>query len=301
MRVFVTGGTGFIGSHVVSALVARGDECVVLSRSGRDPWDHPAVRVVRGDPTLAGGWQTEVAKTDVIVNLAGAKIVDPPHRWTEARKALLRQSRIDTTQNLVAAMKQASPGPEVLLSSSAVGFYGSRGDAIVDESSPPGDDFLAALAQDWEAAALEAQDSATVVLLRTGLVLGQGGGVLEALLPLFRLGLGGPWGSGNQWWAWIHLEDHIRLILHALKQRLSGPVNLTAPNPVTVAEFARALGKALHRPAFLPAPAFALRLMLGEAAEALLDLQRAVPTRALEVGFEFQFPTIEEALQDLLG
>ncbi|MDH3457103.1 MAG: TIGR01777 family oxidoreductase [Gemmatimonadota bacterium] len=300
MRVFITGGSGFIGSHLVRVFAARGHECVVLSRSGRDPWDDPAVRVVRGDPVLAGRWQTEVAQADVIVNLAGAKIVDPPHRWTEARKSLLRRSRIDTTQNLVAAMKQAATPPEILLSSSAIGFYGVRGDAIVDESAPPGDDFLAALAQDWEAAALEAQDVATVALLRTGLVLGQGGGVLDALLPLFRLGLGGPWGSGDQWWSWIHLADHIELILYALDHRLSGPINLTAPNPVTVAEFAAALGKALHRPAFVPAPAFVLRLMLGEAADALLDLQRAIPTRALDAGFEFQFPALDQALEDLL-
>jgi uncharacterized protein (TIGR01777 family) len=301
LRVFITGGTGFIGSHLVGVLAARGDECVVLSRSGQDQWDNPAVRVVQGDPVLAGRWQTEVAQADVIVNLAGAKIVDPPHRWTETRKSFLRRSRIDTTQNLVAAMKQAATPPTALLSSSAIGFYGVRGDAIVDESAPPGDDFLAALAQDWEAAALEAQDVATVTLLRTGLVLGRGGGVLDALLPLFRLGLGGPWGSGDQWWSWIHLQDHIGLILYALEHGLSGPINLTAPNPVSVAEFAGALGKALHRPAFVPAPAFALKLMLGEAADALLELQRAIPTRALEAGFEFQFPILGEALQDLLG
>jgi uncharacterized protein (TIGR01777 family) len=300
LRVFVTGGTGFIGSRLVKALVERGEECVVLSRSGHDPWGHPAVRVVQGDPVNAGGWQNEVSGAYAVVNLAGAPIVDPPHRWTEARKALLRRSRVDTTKNLVAAITKAERPPGIFLSSSAIGFYGPRGDTALTESAPAGTGFLADLAQDWEHAALEAHTVTAVTLLRTGLVLGNGGGVLGTLLPLFRLGLGGPWGSGDQWWSWIHLEDHVELMLYALDRRIAGPLNLTAPNPVTVRAFAASLGRAVHRPTLLPAPSFALRLAFGEAADALLDLQRVIPQAALDAGFAFQFPTLDEALKDLV-
>jgi len=301
MRVFVVGGTGFIGRHLVESLAGRGDECVVLSRGSSDPWGSPRVRLIVGDPTRPGDWQGEVAVADAVINLAGTRIVDPLSRWTDARKRLLTSSRVETTSNVVAAIQAAPSPPSAFLSASAIGYYGARGDAVVDEEEPPGEDFLAALALAWERAALEAEGTTRVTLLRTGLVLGRGGGVLDTLMPLFRMGLGGPWGSGRQWWSWIHLADEVGIILHALDQGLRGAFNLTAPNPVTVAQFATALGRALERPAILPAPGFALRLALGEAADALLDLQRVVPRRALEAGYAFRFPEIDGALANVVG
>lgn len=300
MRVFLTGGTGFIGTHVVRALLARGDECVVVSRSERDPWRDPRVRLVRGDPTAAGDWQRDVAGADAVINLAGAPIVEPPKRWTAARKFLLRESRVQTTRQVVAAIRTASPTPAALLSSSAIGFYGSDGDRPLDESAPAGDDFLARLAREWEAAAEDARDVTRVALLRTGNVLGTGGGALAPMLPIFKAGLGGPWGDGTQWWSWIHIADQVGLMLFALDRGLSGPVNLTAPHPVTVNEFARTLGTVLQRPTVFRVPAPLLKLALGEAAAALLNLPRVIPKRAQDAGYAFRFPTLEGALRDLL-
>lgn len=300
MHVFLTGGTGFIGSHLVSSLVARGDHCVVLSRSGRDHWHETRVRVIAGDPTQPGPWQQDVAACDAVVNLAGARIVDPPQRWTAARKALLRASRVDTTRQVVDAIRGAASPPH-LVSVSAIGYYGPRGSDIVTEDDPPGTDFLASLAADWERTARAAESTTRVTLVRGGLALGTGGGVLQSLVPLFKLGLGGPWGSGEQWWSWIHVVDQVRLMLFAIDRSVTGPLNATAPNPVTVNAFAAALGKALGRPAIARAPAFALRLALGEAADALLELQRVVPGRAEAAGFEFRFPRLEGALDDIFG
>lgn len=301
MRVLLTGGTGFLGSHLVAALRSRGDECVVISRSGRDLWRDAGVTVVRGDPTKEGDWRRWVSGADAVVHLAGAPIVQGPRRWTRARKRVLVGSRVDAARHLAAALEDASPRPAAFISGSAIGYYGPRGDDIVDETDPPGSDFLGTLAVEWERAALEARDVARVVLLRTGIVLGRGGGAFDPLLPLFKLGLGGPWGDGRQWWSWIHVADHVGLVLHALDDEITGPLNLTAPNPVTVNEFARAMGRALRRPALLRAPAGLLRLVLGEAADAMLSLQRVMPRRALEMGYRFRFPTVDEALADILG
>ena len=299
MKVFLTGATGFIGTTLVRALADRGDECLVLSRGDRNPWPGLPVRLIQGDPAAAGRWEKEVNGTDAVINLAGERIVDPPHRWSEERKRRLRTSRIETTRNVTAAVRLAAKPPGTLLSGSAIGFYGGRGDTLVDESMPPGDDFLARLCVDWEAAAREAEVVSRVVLLRSGVVLGKDGGGLSPLMMVFKLGLGGPWGDGSQWWSWIHLADEIGLILMALDQPLRGAINLTAPNPVTVEEFARSMGQALHRPAMLRVPEFALRMTLGEAADALLNLQRVAPKQALEAGYAFRFPTIDMALQEI--
>lgn len=300
MRALVTGGTGFIGSHITLALADRGDEAVVVSRSKRDPWDNPKIRLVRGDPTVPGDWQREVDGADAVVNLAGERILDPTRRWTQTRKRLLKQSRIESTRNLVAAIRAAQQPPAVLLSSSAIGFYGARGNDVVDESEPAGGDFLASLSWEWERAANEAKDLTRVTLLRTGLVLGRNGGILEALLPMFRRGLGGPWGSGDQWLSWIHIADQVGISLFALDHDLAGPLNLTAPHPVTVKDFTATLGRALRKPTIFQAPAFALRIGLGQAAAALLDLQRVVPRRAVGAGYEFKFPELDRALGDLV-
>ncbi|MBI3982911.1 MAG: TIGR01777 family protein [Gemmatimonadetes bacterium] len=300
MHLFLTGATGFIGTALVRALLARGDHCTVISRSGRNPWNDPRVRIVRADPSAAGQWQQQVSGAEAVVNLAGERIVDPPRRWTSARKALLRRSRVETTRQLVAALREASPRPAVFVSGSAIGYYGARGADILAESATPGRDYLARLARDWEAAALEARDLMPVAVVRTGIVLGTGGGALQPLLPLFRLGLGGPWGDGRQWWSWIHITDAIGIILFAIEHRSSGALNLTAPNPVTVAEFAATLGRTLGRPAVVQAPAFALKLAMGEAADTLLATQRVVPARALAEGYVFQFPDLAPALANLL-
>ena len=192
MRVFLTGGTGFIGRAVVEALAARGDHCVVLSRGGESVWPNLAVQMIQGDPAAGGPWQDEVGTCDAVINLAGERIVDPPKRWTRGRKKLLWESRVFTTGHVAAAIRRASKRPRVFLSGSAIGYYGGRGDEVVDESTPAGTDFLAQLGIAWEAAALTAQDITRVTLLRTGVVLGPGGGGLEPLLRVFRLGLGGP-------------------------------------------------------------------------------------------------------------
>jgi uncharacterized protein (TIGR01777 family) len=299
VKVFLSGATGFIGTPLVRSLSARGDECLVLSRSSRDPWQNPRVRIVRGNPAVAGAWEREVDGADVVVNLAGERIVDPPKRWTTERKRALRASRLESTHNIVTAVRSARRPPRALINASAIGYYGGRGDETCIEGTPPGTDFLAALCTDWEAAAAEAADRARVVMLRSGVVLGKDGGGLAPLFWLFRLGMGGPWGDGRQWWSWIHLVDEIRLIQFLVDHDVHGPVNLSSPGPVRVSEFAAAVGKVLHRPAAVRAPEFALRLALGEAADALLNLQRVLPRKALESGFEFQFPAIEPALRDI--
>jgi uncharacterized protein len=297
VRVFLTGASGFLGRHLMGALVARGDQCVGLSRSPRA--ETPGVRWVRGDPTVAGSWQHEVSGTDAVINLVGEVIVDPPRRWTAARKRRLVDSRVHGTEQVVAAIRTAAHPPAALLNASGVGYYGASGDTVVDETASAGTDFLARLGLAWEAAARAAQPGTRVTLLRSGVVLGADGGALPRLALPFRLGLGGPWGDGRQWWPWIHINDWVALTLFAVDHPLEGAVNLVAPESVTVNTFAAALGRALHRPAALRVPAFALRVGLGEGAAALLDGQRAVPRVALDAGYQFRFPTLAAALRDL--
>lgn len=301
MRIFLTGATGFLGRPLVQRLAEGGHPCTVLSRGDADPWRHPHVRLLRGDPTRPGEWLREVTRADAVINLAGAPIVRPLERWTADRKRRLRESRILTTRQLAAALRDAPPADRVLVSGSAIGYYGPQNDTELDEAAPAGADFLAGLAREWEREALAAADVARVVLVRTGLVLHPKGGLLAPLLPLFRLGLGGPWGDGRGWLSWIHLHDWLGLVEHALARDLAGPLNATAPHPVRVHEFARILGEVLKRPAWLRVPAFALRLAMGEAADALLHLQRVIPRRALESGYAFRFPELEPALRDLLS
>lgn len=301
MRVFLTGATGFVGTPLVHALCRRGNKCTVVSKSGRDPWDSPKVTVIRTDPSETGYWQDEIERCDAVINLSGARIVDPAKRWTNERRLLLRSSRIDVTRNLATAIRELDPGPSSFISASAIGFYGSRGDDVLDESARAGDDFLAQLSVDWEQAAVQAGSKVAVALLRNGMVLGTQGGVLGPLLPLFKTGLGGPWGDGSQWWSWIHLDDAVGIILFALETGLSGPINVTAPKPVTVNEFAEALGTGLRRPSIFRAPKFMLRAALGKSSEALLTSQRVVPKKVLNAGYNFRFPSLYDALDDLLS
>jgi uncharacterized protein len=301
MRVFITGGTGFVGTVLARALVAKGHEVAILTRDfskGRNP-DH-GVMFIHGDPTKEGPWQEQAAVYEVLVNLAGASIF---RRWTREAKTLMQESRIGTTRNLVAALEGRKGRDTTLLSTSAVGYYGFREDEILDEGSSPGNDYLATLALNWEKEALRAEEfGARVLICRFGIVLGKRGGALAQALPLFRKGLGSVLGSGNQWFSWIHEQDLVNIFLFLLKQKgLSGPVNFTAPEPVTNRDFTNALGKALEKPSFLPAvPGFVLRAMKGEFGDVLLKGQRVIPKKLLDAGFRFQFPAIREALTDLL-
>jgi uncharacterized protein (TIGR01777 family) len=307
MRIILAGGSGFLGRPLGQALAGAGHDVLVLSRSAQSAPDaawpgEPGVRQAAWPGTaVLDGWAHLVDGADAVINLAGESIAGV--RWTAARKTALERSRIDSTRALVAAIGQATRPPALLINGSAVGIYGSRGDETLPESAPPGHDFLARLAVAWEREAARASSEHTrVICVRTGIVLATDGGALERMLLPFRLGVGGPMGSGRQYMAWIHREDWLAMMQWLLSRPAAqGIYNAAAPNPVTNAEFTRALGAALRRPAVLPAPAFALRLALGEMADPLLlASQRVVPARALEQGFTFRHPTLGPALADVL-
>jgi uncharacterized protein (TIGR01777 family) len=298
MKIVIAGGTGFLGRPLADTFTRDGHEVVVLSRRA-DASASPAVRTVQWNPDgTAGDWRAHVDGALAVVNLAGESIAG--RRWTAAHKARVLESRVRATRSLAAAIAQAASPPQVFASGSAVGYYGALDHRVVAEDTPPGGDFLARVAVQWEAEATRAASSRTrVACLRTGLVLERDGGALPRMLPPFRFGAGGPVGSGRQYWPWIHRHDWIGLVRWILNTpQAEGGINLTAPNPVTNAEFARALGRALRRPAFMPAPAFALRLALGEMADALLLAgQRAVPAKAERLGYAFKYPMLDDALR----
>jgi uncharacterized protein (TIGR01777 family) len=296
VKVVVTGGTGFLGGALVNALRARGDEVVLLTRHATG---HGEVQWSPG--TLLGPWATAFEGASAVVNLAGAPIADG--RWTAKRKASILASRVEATRAVVAALRAAGAPGAVLLSGSAVGYYGTHRSDALDESSPPGHDFLADVCRQWEAEALAAREVARVVLLRTGFVVARDGGALPRLALPFHFFAGGPLGSGRQVMSWIHRDDWVAMVCWALTNAaVNGPLNLTAPAPVTNREMAAAVGRALHRPALVPAPSFALRLMLGEMADALiLNGQRVLPRVALDGGFEFRFASLSDALAEIYG
>jgi len=294
--VILAGGSGFLGGALAARLRQDGRTVQVLTRRPR-----PGVTSeIAWDPSgKTGPWSTVLHGADAVVNLAGAGLADV--RWSEPRKQELLDSRLQPTRSLVAAI-QTIAVPPALISASAVGYYGARGDEPVTEDAPPGDDYLARLAVEWESAASAASTTTRVVLVRTGLVLHPDGGALGSLLLPFRLGVGGRLGSGRQYWPWIHLDDWVSLVARLIGDaHASGPFNLTAPVPVTNAEFTRTLGRVLRRPALLPAPAFALKLVLGEFAEYLVTGQRALPARVEALGLPFRFRELEPALRDLLA
>jgi uncharacterized protein (TIGR01777 family) len=292
MKIVVAGGSGFIGEPLVRKLLSRGD-VVVLSR---DPSRVRAGRGVAWDGKSDGEWSRELADADVVVNLAGENIGDG--QWTAERKQRLVASRLDATRALVAAMQKTTGRERTFVNGSAVGFYGDRGDEMLDDSATTGAGFLADLVVQWENAARAAEPIARLVILRFGVVLAKGGGALGKMELPFKLGGGGPIGSGKQWMSWIHRDDVIRLIEWAMDNgTVRGVYNATAPEPVRNSEFVRALGKAMHRPAIVPAPAFALRLAFGQMAdETILGGQRVLPARAIAEGFRFEHPSVEEAL-----
>jgi len=291
VRVLVTGGTGLIGRALVAALRARGDEVVVVSRAAA------VAGVVSWDVAIG-----EVARADAVVHLAGEPI--SAGRWTRARLQRIRASRVETTAMLAAALEGAARKPQVFVSGSAVGIYGMRtDDTVLDEASPPGHDVLAEIAVAWEAAADAARGvGVRVVHPRTGIVLGKEGGALAKMALPFRLFAGGPLGSGSQWVSWVHLRDEVRALLFAIDRAdLSGPMNVVAPEPVSMESLARAIGRTLRRPSWLRVPAFALRASLGDGlARAVLTGQRALPGKLSAAGFVFDYPRIDEALADLL-
>ncbi|HEX9050727.1 MAG TPA: TIGR01777 family oxidoreductase [Anaeromyxobacter sp.] len=297
MHVFVTGATGLIGRAACAALVARGDAVTALSRSRGAAALLPGVRVLPGDPAVPGAWQDALAAADACLHLAGEPVAQG--RWTAERKRRIRESRVRSTENVAAVV--GARGPKALVSGSAVGFYGSRGDEELDEASAPGGDFLASVCREWEAAAAPAGARARVVLLRTGVVLAREGGALPKLVQPFRLFAGGPIGDGAFWMPWIHLADEVGLALLALDDaRAEGPLDAVAPAPARNRDLARAVGAALGRPSAIRTPAFALSLALGEMSSALLASQRVLPRKALALGYRFRFPALDGALRDLL-
>ena len=299
MKVFVTGGLGFVGTQLSIRLLEQGHEVTVVDRAPRPaPQTPPQVVYLSADTTAPGDWQQSVAGQDAVINLAGATIFQ---RWNATTKKAIYDSRILTTRNLVQAMDHRSGA--LLCSTSAVGYYGFRGDEELSEEADPGDDFLARVCVDWEKETKRAADrGARVVLTRFGLVLGKTGGAMGQMTPLFNAFIGGPLGSGQQWFSWIHIQDLLASFMFVFnEEKISGPVNFCAPNPVRNRELARELGRALSRPSFIPTPGFALRVLLGEFGSVLLKGQRAVPARLLEYGFAFTFPTLPEALRDLVG
>ena len=302
MRILVTGASGFLGSAVCDALLARGDEIVGLSRNPeRARQANPTVTWHAWNPTAERPPASALEGVDGIVNLIGEPI---DQRWNEAAKRRIRDSRERATKNLVDAMSATEPRPGTLVSQSGAGYYGDRGDALVDESAGPGSSFDAEVCVAWEEAARQAEKiGVRVVVTRTGLVLDPEHGLLKQLLLPFRLGIGGPLAGGGQYMPWIHVDDEVRLLLWALDtERASGAYNATAPNPVTNREFSKALGRALGRPAVVPLPKLALKLRFGgELGEVTSGGQRAVPRRAVDDGFEFRHPELEPALRDLLG
>jgi len=300
MRVVIAGGTGFLGYPLGEALARDGHDVVTLSRGNASAAARGARTVSWAPDGSVGPWAAEIDGAAAIVNLAGESIA--ARRWSAAQKRRILESRVLATRGLVNAIRQARLAPQVFVSGSAVGYYGPLGDELAAEDHPPGSDFLAHVCRAWEAEAMAA-DAATrrIVVVRTGLVLARDGGALPKMLLPFWFGAGGPVGSGRQYWPWIARRDWIDLVRWAIATpAAAGPLNAVAPEPVTNREFAQALGRALHRPALLPTPAFALKLALGEMADALLlSGQRAIPQKAVSLGFTFRQTTLQEALREI--
>lgn len=292
-QVLLTGGTGFIGSRLISGLVAHGDGVSIVTRS-------PGSHRTAGSGVEYVGWLPDVSRYSVVAHFAGEPLV--AKRWSDQRKREIRDSRVATARRLVDGIAASATRPSVLISASAIGIYGDRGDEVLVEGSSIGSGFLSEVCAEWEREALRARElGVRVVILRLGIVLGPSGGVLKELVPIFKLGIGGRVGSGEQWMSWVHWRDVVGLVLFAIdRPDVDGVLNATAPAPVTNQAFVDALGRVLHRPAAIPVPKFALRIKLGEGADVATTSQRVQPARALAAGYRFQFDELERALRDVL-
>ncbi|MDX6682252.1 MAG: uncharacterized protein QOG94_2291 [Solirubrobacteraceae bacterium] len=298
-RVALTGATGRIGKHLVTALQQRGDEVTVLSRNPERASESLGVEAVAWDPQADGAPAEALAGRDAVVHLAGEDVAP---RWTDKKKAEILASREKGTRNLITGIFAAEPRPAVLVGASASGYYGPRGDEVVDETQPPGSDWLAEVCVRWEQQTDAAMLGTRVVKVRTGIVLDADGGALAKMVGPFKAGVGGPIGSGKQYMPWIHRDDLVGMYLAAIDHpSFSGPINASAPNPVTNKAFAKALGKVLHRPAVAPVPGLVIKGMYGAMSQIVLTGVRMVPGRAVELGYEFRYPDLDEALRDTLA
>jgi uncharacterized protein (TIGR01777 family) len=303
MRVVVTGATGNIGSALVRELLGRGDEVVALTRdpaSAREKLGDRVEAVEWANPSAEPAPAAALSGRDAVVHLLGEPV---DQRWSDAAKERIRNSRVFGTRYLVAGLRDADPRPGVLVSQSAIGLYGARGDEPVDETEPAADDFLAQVVKDWEGEARAAEElGLRVALTRTGVVLSESGGALGKMITPFKLGVGGPVAGGRQYVPWIHIDDVVGAMVCAIEEdRVRGPVNLTAPEPATNHELSKALGRVLRRPALLPVPGFALKLMYGEMSSIVTTGARVVPARLAEIGYRFRRPDLEDALRAATG
>ena len=312
MKIAITGATGFVGSRLLVKLYDRGDDILILTRNpdkARRMYPksiYPKIEIIPYIATESGDWQKEISGCDAVINLAGEPISE---RWTgEAKRAIVASRQIGTEKIVEAISRServatafAAQKPKVLINSSAIGYYGTSETASFDENSPPGDDFLADVCKKWETAAQKVKDYGTrLVILRTGIVLGNGG-ALGKMIPPFKLFAGGPIGSGRQWFSWIHRDDLINLIIYCLdRQGISGTFNATAPNPVRMKEFCQILGEVMNRPSWLPVPDFALEILLGEGAKIVLEGQEVLPKATQAIGFDYRYPNLEAALEEIV-
>lgn len=301
MKIFLTGGTGFIGKNLARSLVGKGHSVFVLTRDPRmKGLPHQDITFIEGDPTAAGPWQDRLKECEAVFNLAGASIFQ---RWTHANKRSILESRISSTRNVVDALSQRKQNHAHLLNASAIGYYGFHQDEVLDERAPAGKDFLASVAEQWEAEAQKAEAlDVRVLLCRFGIVLGKSGGALGKLLPIFKFGLGSRLGSGKQWFSWIHEKDLVHILLYILQHEdIKGPINCTSPSPVRNREMTRILAAVLKRPTVLPpVPGLVLKAIVGEFAESLLKGQRVVSSKLQSESFRFRFPEIQQAFENLL-
>jgi len=305
MKIAITGATGFVGSRLIEKLRDRGHQILVFTRNSTKAKKvfpnsaFPNLETIEYNPKESGDWQQAISGCDAVINLAGEPISE---RWTPQHKIEIMESRQLGTRKIVEAIKQAESKPEVLINSSAIGYYGTSETATFDESSASGSDFLAQVCQQWEAEAEKVKEAGVrLVIIRTGIVLGNGGALGKMVGP-FKMFAGGPIGSGRQWFSWIHRDDLVNLIMEALKRSdMEGVYNGTAPNPVKMAQFCQTLGDVLHRPSWLPVPDFALELLLGDGAKVVLEGQQVLPKKTQSAGFQYQYPTLKPALTEILA